>query len=724
MNAHRRPHLRAFALVKFGASRRRSPELSASGDGKVGPAAAVCLALAVFSLAPSAFAQTRGVTAEDYYSFETLSDPRFSPDGATIAYVITTIDEKQNRRRSTIWSVPADGGREPVALTSPVMSSNSPRWSPDGETLAFLSARVAPGDASTDAPRTQVWLLPLGGGEPTRLTNLTNGVSSFQWSPDGTRLVAVSRSGPSDTAKSASDVRHYLHADYKFNDTGWFDDKRSHLWVVDVASGRATQITSGDEWNDTDPQWSPDGKKIAFVSDRTGKAFDESQNTDVWVIDASGGPLTKISDHEQGDTSPRWSPDGATIAFLCSVPEKAHPKIWLASSSGGARSRLAADNLDLIPGGLRWAEGGRALFFETGFKGTTRLYRVDVATKRVTAVTSGDRTVHNMDISDKSGRLAYGVNDPTHLDDLFVSDLSGRNERQLTHLNQARWKSLELVPVERVPYKGAGGWDVDGFFMKPVGWQPGRSYPMILSIHGGPAGQYGYDWYHEFQVYAAHGWAVFFTNPRGSTGYGEKFERGIELNWGGNDYVDIMNGVDAILAKYSWIDRERLGVTGGSYGGFMTNWIVSHTNRFKAAVTLRSLSNFISDDGTRDGAYGHKDDFQGDIFEKFELYWDRSPLKYAKQVRTPTLILHSDNDFRVPIEQGEQWFRALQHFGVPSEIVFFPRENHNLTRTGEPKHLVESLNWQVYWFDRYLNGNKNATPPDAPAPAAASTAGR
>jgi dipeptidyl aminopeptidase/acylaminoacyl peptidase len=187
------------------------------------------------------------------------------------------------------------------------------------------------------------------------------------------------------------------------------------------------------------------------------------------------------------------------------------------------------------------------------------------------------------------------------------------------------------------------------------------------------------------------------------------------MNWGGKDYVDIMNGVDAVLAKYPWIDRDRLGVTGGSYGGFMTNWIVSHTNRFKAAVTLRSISNFISDDGTRDGAYGHADDFTGDIFDKFDLYWNASPLKYVKNVKTPTLVLHSDNDFRVPIEQGEQWFRALQHFGVPSEIVFFPRENHNLTRTGEPRHLVESINWQVYWFERYINGNASALPPDAPA---------
>jgi len=554
--------------------------------------------------------------------------------------------------------------------------------------------------------------LPLAGGEPRRVTNIKNGVSNFSWSPDGTRFVCISSTGPSDDSKPTSDVRHYTHANYKYNDTGWFDDKRSHVWVIDVATGVAKQITIGDNWNDTDPQWSPDGKKIAFVSDRTGKEFDEGRNKDIWVIDAEGGPLVKISQSEEPDSSPRWSPDGRIIAFLGPPTRRAHPKIWLASSQGGAAPRLAVDGLDLIPTGLRWATDGLALYFESGIKGTTHLFRADLQTRRVTQVTNGERTIRLVDVSDKTRRVAYAANDPTHMDDVYVADVNGEHERQLTHLNENLWKQVQVSSVERVPYKGADGWEVDGFLMKPIGWQAGRSYPMVLSIHGGPASMSGFDFFHEFQIYASRGWAVFFTNPRGSTGYGEKFERGVQLQWGGKAYVDIMNGVDAVLERNSWIDRERLGVTGGSYGGFMTNWIISHTNRFKAAVTLRSISNFISDDGTRDGAYGHSEDFGGDLFERFETYWDTSPLKYVKNVKTPTLVLHSDLDFRVPIEQGEQWFRALQHFGVPSEIVFFPRENHNLTRTGEPVHLVESLKWQVYWFDRYLNGNA-ATPPNA-----------
>jgi dipeptidyl aminopeptidase/acylaminoacyl peptidase len=553
------------------------------------------------------------------------------------------------------------------------------------------------------------------GGEAKRLTSLKNGVASFEWSPDGSRLACISRVGPGDSRSDSadrSDVRHYSHISYKFNDTGWFDDRRSHIWVVDIKSGTAKQITSGDDWNDTAPSWSPDGTRIAFVSDRSGRAFDDSRNTDVWTIPAEGGELTRISDHEESDREPRWSPDGKTIAFVGNIKESSHPKIWTVASTGGAASTLAAKDLDLIPSQIEWAEEGRAIYFEAGVKGENHLFRVGAATGVITAITSGPRAVRNFDVNDKAGRMVYAVNDFKHLDDLYVCDLSGKNERKLTSLNLGLFQQLHMQDVERIVYKGADGWDIDGFLVRPLGWQEGKKYPMILSIHGGPAGMYGVDWFHEFQVYAAKGWAVFFANPRGSTGYGEKFERGIEGEWGGKDYVDVMKGVDAILAKYSWLDRERLGVTGGSYGGYLTNWILGHTDMFKAAVTVRSVVNFISDEGTRDGAYGHRRDFGGDLFEKFDMYWDRSPLKYARNVKTPTLILHSDNDFRVPLEQGEQWFRALKHFGVTAEMVIFPRENHNLTRTGEPKHLVESLNWQVYWFDKFLNGNTAAIPPD------------
>jgi dipeptidyl aminopeptidase/acylaminoacyl peptidase len=678
-------------------------------------AGACFLLLSIASSGSRAQQTKRGVTPEDYLSFQFVADPHLSPDGKTVAFVFTTIDQKKNRRESAVWLVPADGSAEPHRITAEGFSSNTPRRSPDGKTLAILSARAIEPPAAGESAKPQIYLLSMAGGEAVALTKLANAVETYQWSPDGSRIVLVSSSGPSDKIAPAdrkSDVRHYTHIRYKFNDTGWFDDRRRHLWVVNASSGEIKQLTEGQDWNDTDPQWSPDGTRIAFVSDRSGKAYDDSDNTDVWVIPATGGSLTKISDHAFEDENPRWSPDGKEILFTGKTARHQFPKLYVADSSGGAPSQLAVKGLDEIPGELAWPASG-SIFFAAGAKGEGQFFHADPVAHTFSAILSGPRGVHAFDINSAAGKLVYLANNFQHLDDLYVASLDGSGERQMTHFNAALWAQLDLQPVERLPYKSTDGWPVEGFFVKPIGWKPGVKYPMVLVIHGGPEGMFGVDWYHEFQVYAAKGWAVFFCNPRGSTGYGEKFELGEINNWGKMDYQDIMAGVDAALQKYPWIDKERLGVTGGSYGGYMTNWVVSHTDRFKAAVTLRSVSNFISDEGTRDGAYGHEEYFKGIMFDDFDQYWEASPLKYARNVHTPTLILHSDFDFRVPIEQGEQWFRALQHYGVPSELVLFPRENHNLTRTGEPKHLVESLNWQVYWFDRYLNGNANAKPPDA-----------
>jgi dipeptidyl aminopeptidase/acylaminoacyl peptidase len=613
-----------------------------------------------------------------------------------VAYTVTTINQKANRRFSRIWTIAEAGAPEPRPFTGEAASSTSPRWSPDGEWLAFLSAR--------DGGKTQIWVMPRAGGEARQVSKLENGASAFEWSPEGTRFVCLTRTGPPPS--KTSDVRHYTHANYKFNDTGWFDGRRSHVVVVDAKTGEATQITSGDEWNDLDPHWSPDGTKIAFVSNRTGKEFDFDHNSDVWTIPAAGGALTKISDHVGPDRSPRWSPDGKWIAFLGSVDEEDAPNIYLAPAGGGA-SREVSKGFDQMVADLQWGDGGKALYFTSGVKGETNIYRMDVATGKVEQMTQWEGSVHALSMS-PTGAMVALANDFTHLDDVY---LARPDERQLTHLNADLWKTLEMAHVERVPYKGEDGLDIDGFLVKPVGWQPGKKYPLVVSIHGGPAGMYGVDWYHEFQVYAGHGWAVFFCNPRGSTGYGRKFQRAVAMEWGGKAYTDIMRGVDEALRRNPWIDADRLGVTGGSYGGFMANWIVTQTNRFKAAVTLRSIANFISDDGTRDGAYGHAQDFGGDIFQNYDAYWKYSPVRYAARVKTPTLVLHSENDFRVPFEQGEQWFRALQHYGVTSEFVLFPRENHNLTRTGEPKHLVESLKWQIYWFERFLDGKADAKRP-------------
>ncbi len=661
-----------------------------------------CLAVSLV-----AFGQHRGMTAEDYFAFENLSDPQISPDGKLIAYTVTTVDQKANRRKSAIEIVSTNGSMNRTPFIGSSASSSSPRWSPDGKWVAFLSAR--------DGGKTEVWLLPSSGGEARKLSDLENGVSNIEWSPDSTKLVGLTRTGPPPS--KSSDVRHYTHISYKFNDTGWFDEKRSHVVVIDAKTGKALQITDGDNWNDTDPHWSPDSTRIAFVSDRTGREFDGSRNSDVWIIPAKGGALAKISDHDGPDRSPRWSPDGSHIAFLGSVDEEDQAQVFIADSTGGKASKAVAKNFDYLVNEMLWAEKGAAIYFGAPVKGETHLFRLDVATGAVAQWTQGARNVHGLSINESTGKLAYLSNTFQNLDNVFVRDSVRGAERQLTRSNEALWGKLELASVERVPYTAADGFAIDGFLVKPIGFDSSKKYPIVVSIHGGPAGMYGVDWYQEFQVYAARGWAVFFCNPRGSTGYGRAFQRAVAGEWGGKAYTDIMTGVDEVLKHNAWIDKDRMGVTGGSYGGFMTNWIETQTDRFKAAVTLRSISNFVSDDGTRDGAYGHERDFGGDIFQNYDEYWKYSPLRLASKVKTPTLVLHSDNDFRVPIEQGEQWFRALQHFHVTSELVLFPRENHNLTRTGEPKHLVESMNWQCYWFDRFLNGNENAKRPTEFAPA-------
>ena len=650
----------------------------------------------------------RGVTPEDYFAFEFIGDPNISPDGKLVAYVITRIDRAQNRRSSSIWMVPIDGSRTPWQFTTSPQTSNSPRWSPDGKSIAFLSSRpesAAPPatGAAAEQPRNQVYLLSMSGGEARRVTNLKNGVSTFRWSPDGTRLVVVSRIGPSDSRtgdpKERSDVRHYKNSNYKFNDSGWFDDRRTHFWMVDVKSGEAKQITEGNDWNDSDPQWSPDGKRIAFVSNRTGKEFDEDRNSDVWVINADGtGKLTKISDHLESDNQPRWSPDGKWIAFTGEIQDRDHPKIYLAPANGGAPSTLAANGLDLIPGGLEWSADGKSIYFETGVKGETHLFRVDVPSKTVSQVTSGPRAVRNVDFNFGTGRMAYLANDFKSPDNLYVADLSGNNERKLTSLNETLWKQLKLADVERFTYKSADNWDIDAFFVKPINWHEGRKYPMILSVHGGPAGQYGVDWYHEFQVYAAKGYAVLFTNPRGSTGYGQKFERGIVGEWGGKDYIDIMNGVDAALKRYPWIDQERMGVTGGSYGGYMTNWIVGHTGRFKAASAGASLSDLADTYYLSEGG-----EFMVDYFkrpwENAASYVEHSPMTYADNVTTPLLIQHGEADPRVPIAGAWKFYRTLKAMGKTVELEIYPRGGHVLR---EPMQQREQMRRNLEWFAKWI----------------------
>lgn len=650
---------------------------------------------------------TAGLVPADYLAFEVAADPQLSPDGSRVAFVLQTIDARR-ARRSSIWIVPADGSAPARELTPGAANASSPRWSPDGEGIAFVSTRARPGQDSADAPRAQVHLLRRDGGEAAPITALKDGVSAFEWAPGGDRLVCASR-GQERPRTNRSDTRYYTNIFYKLDGSGWADGRRAHLWTVRISDGAARQVTSGD-WDDSDPQWSPDGRAIAFVSDRRSAGEDwEGRHADVWVVLADGGNPTRVSDREEAGTAPRWSPDGKTLAYLGSLTEGDHPKIYLAPAAGGP-SRLASKEMDLLGGRLSWPSPN-ALFFEAGTRGSVHLFRVDLPSGRVTQVTSGSRDIRNVDILPQAQRIVYRAADATHLEDVYAANLDGTGEKRLTSFNQKLWSARSLSPVERLTFKGADNWDIDGFLMKPAGWREGEKYPMVLKVHGGPNGMNGYDWDFDSQGFAGAGYAVLRINPRGSSGYGEAFQRAVANEWGGKAYVDLMNGVDAALRQYPWIDGSRMGVTGHSYGGFMTEWIVGQTPRFKGATALAGISNLVSVSGTRDAAYNHRRDFGGDIFDRFDAYWKTSPLKYAPQVRTPTLILHGEQDHRVPLEQGEQFFRALKRAGVPSGLVIFPRASHGFRTSAEPKQVVEILEWQIYWFDRYVRGNSGAVPP-------------
>ncbi|HEY3119004.1 MAG TPA: prolyl oligopeptidase family serine peptidase, partial [Vicinamibacteria bacterium] len=489
---------------------------------------AVLLAASLLSFSTAAAAPPRTIRPEDYFALEAVSDPRISSDGARVAFVLTRVDGAKKQRRSAIWMALADGSRPPWPITTAPQSTTSPRWSPDGRSLAFLSARPSEDD-SKGADKNQVHLLSLDGGEARRVTSLEDGVRAFAWSPDGSRLVCVARTPPAkdDLPFERTDSRRYTGIFYKLDGSGWDDGRRAHLFVVEVATGAARQVTSGN-WNDSDPEWSPDGTRIAFVSDRTSGETDwEGRHSDVWVVPAAGGAALRVSDHEEADTDPAWSPDGRTLAFFGSLAEGDHPKVYLAPSAGGAPSRLASPRVDHLANHLSWEASGRGLTFEAGARGVRHLFRLDLASKEVAPVTRGPRHVSQVDVSEKAGRMVYRVNDSNHPDDLYVADLAGQDERRLTKFNAPLLDELHLPAAERIVFKGADGWDIEGYLLRPAGFEAGRKYPMVMNVHGGPNGMHGHGWLFDAQCLAGRGYAVFMPNPRGSSGYGEAFQRAV-----------------------------------------------------------------------------------------------------------------------------------------------------------------------------------------------------
>ena len=653
-----------------------------------------------------------GMVPQDVYELTGVADPRLSPDGTTVAYVVGRVDKDANEYRSAIWLAAADGSAPPRRFTSGQKSDGDPRWSPDGAQLAFTSNR-------TDKA-SQLYVMPVAGGEPRKLTSLKEDVTQAAWSPDGTTIAFVAR--VRDAAYEEEDEkkrapRRITRLQYKLDSVGWTADRPQHLFVVPAdGSAEPTQLTAGD-FEDHSPAWSPDGRTLAFVSARH-EDWDLEMVTDVYLVDAAGGAPRRLTQGGGGIGSVAWLPDGrlAVDRYPGVYDDPRHSKIAVVDAGSGEIRLLTASfdrNCTTYPGMREplWSAG--QLVFVVEDHGRVHVYAVAAdGSGAPRLLVGGEREVTGLDVA--AGRVVFTASDPTHLSELYdcgpaaeAQDVAGA---LLTQVGGGFAGGRELVRPERFTAISADGSEVDAWIMRPAGYEQGKKYPTLLNIHGGPYGQYGVSFFDEFQVYCGAGYAVVFSNPRGSSGSTEEWARAIRGpgedgdGWGSVDYEDCMAVVDEAVRAFDFVDADRLGVIGGSYGGYMTSWIVGHTDRFKAAVSERAVNNFDSQWGSSDFGWDFKGYTGKFLYEDLDLYRKVSPVSYAEGIHTPLLILHSEDDLRCPVEQAEHLFVTLRLLKRPVELVRFPAESHELTRSGSPLHRVLRFELVVEWFDRYLKG--------------------
>lgn len=643
-----------------------------------------------------------GMRPQDVYELTGVADPRLSPDGSSVAFVVWSVDREINDYRSNIWLASVDGSASPRRITSGKKRDESPRWSPDGRRLAFTSDR--------DGEKLQLYVMPVGDpGEPRKLTELEEDAEHVAWSPDGAQIALASR--VPDPAYGEKDderrpPRRITRLQFKLDNEGWTVDRRRHLFVVAADGSKPPmQVTSGD-FEDQRPAWSPDGSLIAFVSARE-EDWDVTPVTDLYVVGAGGGHPQRVTDMDGVCSLPSWSPDGSLIAYLFTpgvFDEPRHGQVAVVDLASRDRRVLTSAldrNCAPYPELREPVWDGDSLLFAVEDGGNVGLYRVRAdGSTAPEPVLDGEFVLAGYDAAE--GHIVHALSTPTSLAELYSRD------RKLTDVGKAFPEGRQLTAPERFTAISPDGAEVEAWIMRPAGLEQGSKYPVLLNIHGGPFTQYANKFFDEFQVYAGAGYAVLYANPRGSSGYAEEWGRAIRgpvaegPGWGTVDYEDLMAVVDEAIKRFDFVDPDRIGVMGGSYGGYMTSWIVGHTDRFRCAISERGANDLVSEDGSCDFASFFKGYTGAYSWEAPEAYLKVSPWAHARDITTPLLIIHSENDLRCPVGQAEELFAVLRSLKREVELVRFPGESHELSRSGSPFHRVTRFEIILQWLDRHL----------------------
>lgn len=660
----------------------------------------------------------RRLTVDDYFAIRDVTDPQISPDGKWVAYTVTTKELSDDKNVDRVWMVPTAGG-DAIPMTVEEYSSSHPRWSPDGKFLAFLSER-------SDGKK-QIWILNREGGEAQELTSTMQDVDDFVWSPESDRIALVLQDASPDeiAASKLADPTQYkakprpwvidrLH--FKEDEIGYLGHRRKHIYVFRLSDHSMTQITSGD-YDDEEPAWSPDGKSIAFQSNRTAQP-DLNFNTDIWVVAADntdkGKSLVQVTTNPGADGSPAWSPDGKWIAFTSQLDPKlfqyATIHIAVAPSSGGEAKVLtkALDRNSSVP---RFSSDGKWIYFIADDDGTQNVLRVPAQGGEIDRPIGGRLMVDSYSLG-ADGSVAAQIGVPDRPDEIYLEPGSGGELKRLTKTNDALMSQLELGEVEYVHFQSKDGTTVAGYLTKPADYKAGQKYPTLLIPHGGPVWAHYAEFKFQSQMLAAQGYAVLNPNPRGSSGYGEDYCKAIFADWGNKDFQDDMAMVDYAVAQ-GIADPDKLGVGGHSYGAISTNFIIVQTTRFKAAISNAGEFLYITNWGH--DLYSREWEIELGLPWEHRDNWERiSPFNKVTNVKTPTLVMGGDVDWNVPLINGEQMYQSLRRLGIPTMLVVYPGEYHEFKR---PTFIRDRDERWIYWFNHYVKGEGPEVPPDVPSPA-------